>query len=1707
MSIAADYVPEGGWGPTSSVDRVWNAAEKSDLHPHGKRTDFMIVCPAHGDINASLHVTYDAKAGRTMLYCHGCQAPARDLAEALGLTMMDLYDAAPPERDDDTPWRASRSRSRQPRTTVRRGPLPKRVALPQTKKPKGEGEWHEVAVYPYTDAEGTIVQEVVRKERSTGEHTHEKTFIQRFYTADGAMVTSKPEDFTPVLYNLPDVNQAVLDEKTVWLLEGEKDCATATELGLIATTNTGGAKALTPELLEPLVGVHVNLVVDLDAAGWDRAVRVLEILKGCPVRVFRPATDGKGTDLTDHIAAGHTLADLIEVEPADVPSHLAAAKVQDYYQRLISAADEVTGRLTLERTDKANAEDHRKAALRWLPEIESLLVHMADEIDLIRQAATSTVSVTLSALLEDSDQTYRLAIDRARTSFDSLGQTRPTILRRPRNAAQAAGQVASIDPFDRVVNPDIASMPLVKRSIFDLTTGGIIMRTLSVKNIDDVPRLVPGAEELILDLEVIVERIIIDEPTTNDDSLALSPASSSTPAPLAAVTAYEIAWRDRDGNIKRATVSAEDMQRSNWVVNIPEITTYDSRPSGKARVFDALRYVSRDVATVAVRYNGTGWRQLPDSQWVYSHAGGLLTAHGHQESPTGWGSVLDNYALADPFDNPEDLRAAFYSASGGAFMAKLPPRVASALIGTTFKAALDRNPYTTLLVGSPGTFKTGVASLTMHHYGINWDRGRPGTSLTKEGDTTNALRVLLNRCRDALFFLDDLNPGGDIAGALRRLGEVLHLIFNQTVRARMGRDSELRNGEKPFATGLATSELLPTAGSSAERSLAVPLRRDEIDLNAIIDLDAPLKRLARNRLMASYLQWLAEDYETHLADIRRWTGIAATKFRENHGMSPRDAEPLAHVWAGWAMLLTFLHSKAAITDLELTQWRAAISAALLEAGAQAHDADTPTTTSDRVKELLTYSLSSGAAHVTDIKTGDCPTSSDGRDIASLLGWKRPTIRPNAFNPTPAGTSVPLEPRGDHLGYVNTEADELLLDTVALEAVLKRVGSSLTDPLLIDRGTASRALADVGILKVATSRGVRRYSLPRRIPCLAGAQRRMFVLDMTALFRGEDEDEPDTHTPTGNGPFIPTVDGIEPPAAPEPPAPTPMPLPAPAPAEDLEEPAQPASEPQQKAQQGELDVQETEDVQEPAQPAPQPHQDAPEAQQPRKSAAVQTKPTTKRAPAKKAAAPAATGEFQYPLIVVDTETIYFPNGASRPLDRPITGFVDLRDLAVELHLGTRVSRSRTEGGVVIVTNDLARSLGLPVDDMPADDHSRRELFEERMQEWADTPHPALAGATDFCWSITNTKGVPQVHGTTRMWTDKTQGYQITLEALLSDAIRARGLSPALLAEAMGKFSAATGRPWHMSPSTTGFDLMVDSRRDRLAVFRPDRKIPAPAHLRWIDTDLAWTRKPTPEEAHQRYIHVYDRGGAYLSGVSSCTVPQTGDPIHLEDGIVFDPKKAGYWLIDNPAMSEDGVGDWRYPSPLWTPGKRERIWVTTPTLEIARDLDQLPDMIHEAWVWEDSGRLLDNWAKVLRDSRKAFLEDSSESGQAALAMLKEVYTKTIGMMGSDEYGQGKRTYAPDRRHHVIARARANLLRSIVKIGNESGRWPVAILSDSVAYTSDNPDPVADWPGDTKKYGRAIGSFRAEYTGELGPHLKYLTGAPWKATAKTTLDKVES
>ena len=111
------------------------------------------------------------------------------------------------------------------------------------------------------------------------------------------------------------------------------------------------------------------------------------------------------------------------------------------------------------------------------------------------------------------------------------------------------------------------------------------------------------------------------------------------------------------------------------------------------------------------------------------------------------------------------------------------------------------------------------------------------------------------------------------------------------------------------------------------------------------------------------------------------------------------------------------------------------------------------------------------------------------------------------------------------------------------------------------------------------------------------------------------------------------------------------------------------------------------------------------------------------------------------------------------------------------------------------------------------------------------------------------------------------------------------------------------------------------------------------------------------------------------------------------------------------------------------------------------------------------------------------------------LKQIYASTIGMLGSSTHMAGRVGYAPERRHMIIAKARTNILRRIATIGQETGRYPVAVIADTVLYTSPDPDPVASWPGGSRWMGRELGRYKVVGSAPLKEHLQFLSGGIYK------------
>lgn len=124
-----------------------------------------------------------------------------------------------------------------------------------------------VKTYDYRNARGDLVYQVCRLEP--------KGFRQR-RPVDGKWVWNM-DRVERVLYQLPKVLKT---QQPVVCVEGEKDADTITVLGLVGTTNVGGAGKWLDAYSEVLRGKEVVLCGDNDKAGREHMDKVLESLAG-----------------------------------------------------------------------------------------------------------------------------------------------------------------------------------------------------------------------------------------------------------------------------------------------------------------------------------------------------------------------------------------------------------------------------------------------------------------------------------------------------------------------------------------------------------------------------------------------------------------------------------------------------------------------------------------------------------------------------------------------------------------------------------------------------------------------------------------------------------------------------------------------------------------------------------------------------------------------------------------------------------------------------------------------------------------------------------------------------------------------------------------------------------------------------------------------------------------------------------------------------------------------------------------------------------------------------------------------------------------------------------------------------------------------------------------------------------------------------------
>ena len=247
------------------MSTVIGRLEQSGKQPRQQGNSYQARCPAHNDNNPSLSISPGTEPDQVLMHCHaGCTI--EDITAAIGLEPKDLY--APKARSSDLT---------------------------------------EIEHYTYTDDVGQNTMRVHR--------FHPKTFRQSHWNGTSWQWGAK--HVPPVLYRLPRVIEAIETGDPIYLVEGERDVHTLEQLGHTATTNAGGAGKFRTDHAQQLTGAHnVIIIADNDTPGHKHAEQIAAELNwiGIPYRIVTAAPGCK--DISDHIAAGHSLQDLQPYTPA-----------------------------------------------------------------------------------------------------------------------------------------------------------------------------------------------------------------------------------------------------------------------------------------------------------------------------------------------------------------------------------------------------------------------------------------------------------------------------------------------------------------------------------------------------------------------------------------------------------------------------------------------------------------------------------------------------------------------------------------------------------------------------------------------------------------------------------------------------------------------------------------------------------------------------------------------------------------------------------------------------------------------------------------------------------------------------------------------------------------------------------------------------------------------------------------------------------------------------------------------------------------------------------------------------------------------------------------------------------------------------------------------------------------------------------------------
>nr|WP_271211993.1 hypothetical protein [Rhodococcus wratislaviensis]GLK38295.1 hypothetical protein GCM10017611_51610 [Rhodococcus wratislaviensis] len=243
---------------------------------------------------------------------------------------------------------------------------------------------------------------------------------------------------------------------------------------------------------------------------------------------------------------------------------------------------------------------------------------------------------------------------------------------------------------------------------------------------------------------------------------------------------------------------------------------------------------------------------------------------------------------------------------------------------------------------------------------------------------------------------------------------------------------------------------------------------------------------------------------------------------------------------------------------------------------------------------------------------------------------------------------------------------------------------------------------------------------------------------------------------------------------------------------------------------------------------------------------------------------------------------------------------------------------------------------------------------------------------------------------------------------------------------------------------------------------------------LEPAVGWVRVPDAEDLDgvRRLVSI-DQRAAYLASAGMLEFGY-GQPTHLTGGAAaaaaVGDKGApfGLWRITLPPGQTLSLPEkLPLPHPHMRADQPVQTWVTSVSLDglcspvadggIGADLDDLD--ITEAWVYPQQGRVLDKWAKILREARKSAVDTEDA---AMKSFIGSCYKGYIGRMVNPDMWTAKQMqhhHQPLWRAAIIAHCRWRGRRVAMRIAREHGHWPVRTITDSWVYLLPGGEDIAD------------------------------------------------